>query len=206
MPNTLKRSHAITQGARVLVVDDDADGAEAAAKVLESFGCTVSLVVAAGEALERIEEGADVDLVFSDVVMPDIDGLEFAERLRELRPGLPVIFCTGYTSAVEALTDCGAMALMKPYSPEVLERVVSERLQLARAFCRQLTLLERLALQHFQLPRVLAAALEQRHDGELSGLAHALLEVAHLDELVARRLVDRRFEAVLAHHQDAFGA
>ena len=38
MPNTLKRSHAITQGARVLVVDDDADGAEAAAKVLESFG------------------------------------------------------------------------------------------------------------------------------------------------------------------------
>ena len=132
MPNTLKRSHAITQGARVLVVDDDADGAEAAAKVLESFGCTVSLVVAAGEALERIEEGADVDLVFSDVVMPDIDGLEFAERLRELRPGLPVIFCTGYTSAVEALTDCGAMALMKPYSAEVLERVVTERLQLAR--------------------------------------------------------------------------
>ena len=137
MPNTLKRSHAITQGARVLVVDDDADGAEAAAKVLESFGCTVSLVVAAGEALERIEEGADVDLVFSDVVMPDIDGLEFAERLRELRPGLPVIFCTGYTSAVEALTDCGAMALMKPYSADVLERVVSERLQLARDAARQ---------------------------------------------------------------------
>ena len=136
MPNTLKRPHAITHGARVLVVDDDADGAEAAAKVLESFGCTVSLVVGAGEALERIEEGADVDLVFSDVVMPDIDGLEFAERLRELRPGLPVIFCTGYTSAVEALTDCGAMALMKPYSPEVLERVVSERLQLSRAGAR----------------------------------------------------------------------
>ena len=136
MPSSLKRSHAITQCARVLVVDDDADGAEAAARLLETFGCDVSLVISAGAALERIEEGADVDLVFSDVVMPDIDGLEFAERLNQLRPGLPVIFCTGYSSAVEALTDCGAMALMKPYSADVLERVIAERLQLAREGAR----------------------------------------------------------------------
>ena len=133
MPNLSKRSQSITQGAKILVVDDDSDGAEAAGKLLETFGCNVSLVVSAGAALERIEEGADVDLVFSDVVMPDIDGLEFAERLGQLRPGLPVIFCTGYSSAVEALTDCGAMALMKPYSAEVLERVIAERLQLSRA-------------------------------------------------------------------------
>ena len=132
MQNSTKRSHSVTKGARVLVVDDDSDGAEAAGRLLETFGCKVSLVSSAGEALERIEDGADIDLVFSDVVMPDIDGLEFAERLNALRPGLPVIFCTGYTSAVEALTDCGAMALMKPYSADVLERVVAERLQVAR--------------------------------------------------------------------------
>ena len=137
MRNLAKRSNPITQGARILVVDDDSDGAEAAGRLLETFGCNVSLVVSAGEALERIEEGADIDLVFSDVVMPDIDGLEFAERLHELRPGLPIIFCTGYTSAVEALTDCGAMALMKPYSADVLERVVAEGLQLARDAARQ---------------------------------------------------------------------
>jgi CheY-like chemotaxis protein len=132
MANLSKRANPITTGARVLVVDDDSDGAEAAGRLLETFGCDVALVGSAGEALDRIEEGARVDLVFSDVVMPDIEGLEFAERLHQLRPGLPVIFCTGYTSAVEALTDCGAMALMKPYSADVLERVVSERLQLAR--------------------------------------------------------------------------
>jgi CheY-like chemotaxis protein len=137
MRNLAKRSNPITQGARILVVDDDSDGAEAAGKLLETFGCNVSLVVSAGEALERIEEGADIDLVFSDVVMPDIDGLEFAERLNALRPGLPVIFCTGYTSAVEALTDCGAMALMKPYSADVLERVVAERLQISRDAARR---------------------------------------------------------------------
>ncbi|MEO8537932.1 MAG: response regulator [Betaproteobacteria bacterium] len=132
MPISQNRSHAGTRGARVLVVDDDADGAEAAGKLLETFECHVTLVSSAGEALERIEEGDDVDLVFSDVVMPDIDGLEFAERLNALRPGLPVIFCTGYSSAVEALTDCGAIALMKPYSADVLERVVAERLHLSR--------------------------------------------------------------------------
>ena len=112
MSKSANRSHAITQGARVLVVDDDTDGGEAAGKVLETFGCQVSLVLSAGEALERIEDGADIDLVFSDVVMPDIDGLECAERLNALRPGLPVIFCTGSSSAVEAQTVCGAMALM----------------------------------------------------------------------------------------------
>jgi two-component system NtrC family sensor kinase len=136
MATSPKRSHAITHGARVLVVDDDTDGGQAAGILLEAFGCSVSLVESAAEALECIEEGADIDLVFSDVVMPDIDGLEFAERLRELRPGLPVIFCTGYSSAVEALTDCGAMALMKPYTADVLERVVAERLQLARGSAR----------------------------------------------------------------------
>jgi two-component system, NtrC family, sensor kinase len=136
MSSLQKRSNSVTKGARVLVVDDDSDGAEAAGKLLETFGCDVSLVDSAGEALERIEDGAPIDLVFSDVVMPDIDGLEFAERLHALRPGLPVIFCTGYTSAVEALTDCGAMALMKPYSADVLERVVAERLQLARDAAR----------------------------------------------------------------------
>lgn len=132
MSTLAKRSPSVIKGARVLVVDDDSDGAEAAGKLFESFGCEVTLVVSAGEALERIEEGAEVDLVFSDVVMPDIDGLEFAERLRALRPGVPVIFCTGYSSAVEALTDCGAMALMKPYSADVLERIVVEQLELAR--------------------------------------------------------------------------
>ena len=136
MANSPKRSQAITHGARVLVVDDDTDGGQAAGILLEAFGCSVSLVGSAAEALECIEEGADIDLVFSDVVMPDIDGLEFAERLRDLRPGLPVIFCTGYSSAVEALTDCGAMALMKPYSADVLERVVAERLQVSRGNAR----------------------------------------------------------------------
>ena len=59
MQNPSKRSQAVTKGAKVLVVDDDSDGAEAAGKLLETFGCNVSLVSSAGEALERIEEGAN---------------------------------------------------------------------------------------------------------------------------------------------------
>ena len=46
MSSSHKRSHSITDGARVLVVDDDSDGAEAAGKLFETFGCKVSLAVA----------------------------------------------------------------------------------------------------------------------------------------------------------------
>ena len=116
----------------VLVVDDDPDSLATASIAIESLGCSVLRAASRDEALAVLDSGAHVDLVFSDVVMPDIDGLEFAERLNTLRPGLPVIFCTGYSSAVEALTDNGAMALMKPYSADVLERVVTERLELAQ--------------------------------------------------------------------------
>jgi len=119
-------------GRAVLVIEEGAEAALVCAALARRPELHVVGAPDVAGALERIEEGSDIDLVFSDVVMPDIDGLEFAERLNELRPGLPVIFCTGYSSAVEALTDCGAMALMKPYSAEVLERVVTERLQLAR--------------------------------------------------------------------------
>ena len=58
----------------------------------------------------------------------------------------------------------------------------------------------------FSCHRSLLAAVQQRHDGEPSGLADAALEVAHLHELVARRIVDRGIETVLAHHQDPLGA
>ena len=60
MSNSAKRSHAITQGAHVLVVDDDVDGAEAAGKLLETFGCNVSLVMRslAGNVSNAWDSGA----------------------------------------------------------------------------------------------------------------------------------------------------
>ncbi|HYQ29868.1 MAG TPA: response regulator [Polyangiaceae bacterium] len=121
--------------ANLLLIDDSEVQSSQITESLQRLGYAVQRASTGAEGL-RLAREKPPDLVLLDVVMPDIDGLEFAERLNQLRPGLPVIFCTGYTSAVEALTDCGAMALMKPYSADVLERVIAERLQLAREYAR----------------------------------------------------------------------
>lgn len=129
MVSSNQRSQPITKGARVLVVDDDSDGAEAAGKLLETFGCEVSLVVSAGEALERIEEGSDIDLVFSDVVMPKTSGITLARLARERNPGMPIVLATGYPDAIDEVTDSGAIPLIKPYTIARLEAVFAEQLR-----------------------------------------------------------------------------
>jgi DNA-binding LytR/AlgR family response regulator len=69
-----------------------------------------------------------VDLLFSDVAMPEEDGPTLARRARERRPGIPIVFTTGYTSIVESVIEAGGVTLIKPYSVERLEAVLTERL------------------------------------------------------------------------------
>ncbi len=57
----------------------------------------------------------DVDVVFTDVVMPGLSGVELAEALRHSRPGLPVVLATGYSPDVVAGTASGAKIVRKPY-------------------------------------------------------------------------------------------
>lgn len=123
---------SVLAGAVVLIVDDNVDAAQSAARVLESMGCRAFVVDSSREALQRIDEGATADLVFSDVVMPDIDGVAFARLLRQKVPHLPVVLTTGNDLAARSLADAGVMALIKPYSPERLKQVLIEQLESAR--------------------------------------------------------------------------
>ncbi|MFB6309096.1 MAG: PAS domain-containing protein [Haloarculaceae archaeon] len=81
---------------RVLVVDNDPDFAELAAEMLEreSDGLTVEVETSASEGLDRLAE-RDVDCVVSDYDMPDMDGIEFLEAVRDEYPDLPFILYTG---------------------------------------------------------------------------------------------------------------
>ena len=64
-------------------------------------------------------------MVVTDVVMPRMGGIELAKRLRKVRPGLPMLFVTGYVDQSEALGDQGAPVLLKPFSPDALLKAVA---------------------------------------------------------------------------------
>jgi signal transduction histidine kinase len=109
---------------RVLFVEDDELVREAVAQGLEEAGFEV-LVAADGErALAMIEAGLEVDVVFSDIVMPGkISGIDLAGILRERRPGLPVVLATGYTD--QRATVPGVQVLAKPYETGQLVELLS---------------------------------------------------------------------------------
>jgi CheY-like chemotaxis protein len=88
--------------------------------MLESLGYDVLVASTPAEALAHAREpGRRIDLLLTDVVMPDVKGPELARQLAELRPGLPVIFMSGYTANValtHGLAGGGDALLQKPFT------------------------------------------------------------------------------------------
>jgi CheY-like chemotaxis protein len=100
----------------ILVVDDDTGVLAYATNVLEDCGYFVLAAPNGPRALALLRDHARIDLLFTDVVMPGLDGVEVARRAREESPGLKVLFTSGYAAdAVPA-----GRLLKKPYRPEQL--------------------------------------------------------------------------------------
>jgi DNA-binding NtrC family response regulator len=117
------------RGNVILIVDDDADSVAALERLIaEVFGCRVLTASSGDEALRVIDSGLHVDLVFADVVMPEMDGVTLARQIGRRLPGLPVVLATGRPDVVESIAERGGIALMKPYSLERLEAVLNEHL------------------------------------------------------------------------------
>jgi PAS domain S-box-containing protein len=115
-------------GARpcVLVVEDNDDVRELAESVLAAAGYAVRSAASGEQALDLVNEGARVDMLFTDVIMPGgMNGLELVEKLRRERPGLPVLVTTGYMEELpQRERSRGLDILAKPYRHEdLLERV-----------------------------------------------------------------------------------
>jgi CheY-like chemotaxis protein len=88
--------------------------------LLEQLGYTVKQVERPGAALELLSSDNDIDLVFSDIVMPgDMDGLTLARTIRDRCPSLPVMLATGYSSAVERVGSEFPI-IRKPYDYNTL--------------------------------------------------------------------------------------
>ncbi len=109
---------------RVLLVDDDPMVAASTAAMLEQLGHRVLVAPSGALALDVIRLEPTIDLVITDHAMPGMTGIELAERLREMRPALPVILATGYAD-VPAGRDLDLPRIDKPYRLEKLAALVA---------------------------------------------------------------------------------
>jgi PAS domain S-box-containing protein len=112
------------QGETVLLVEDDANVRRFTAEALRELGYRVIEADGAAPALELLGAHGDaVDLLFTDVVMPEVDGRRLAEEARRWWPGLKVLFTTGYSrNAIvhNGVLDPGVQLIGKPFSMEEL--------------------------------------------------------------------------------------
>jgi len=100
---------------RVLLVDDDSAVREVTAGILGDLGYGVIEAESGGAALELIDSGEPFDLILLDFAMPGMNGAEVAREARARRPGVPILFVTGYADTA-ALGDAGEDAIVrKPY-------------------------------------------------------------------------------------------
>jgi CheY-like chemotaxis protein len=118
----------VSQSPRILVVDDEAVHRDTLRALLAAQGMTVVCCERAANALDLLRTPALFDLVISDVVMPGMDGVEFAQQARSLRPALRVVLVTGHDSAMDHIIAGGDIALLKPYTADSLQRVLDEHL------------------------------------------------------------------------------
>jgi CheY-like chemotaxis protein len=107
---------------RVLVVEDNDDVRELAEQVLEMEGYAVRSAASGEQAMDLLRQGAAVDLLFTDVIMPGgMNGLDLVEQARALRPGLPVLVTTGYMDELPQGGRGGGLPILaKPYRQEEL--------------------------------------------------------------------------------------
>ena len=111
----------------VLVVEDNAEVAEVGRAYFEQLGYQVRHAASAQAGLEVIEREDDIDLVFSDILMPGgMNGLELAETVQRRFPALTVLLTTGYSSSAQDAVRRGFEVLQKPYDLAALERALRD--------------------------------------------------------------------------------
>ena len=120
----LDKEKAMKTLPRVLVVDDDPVIARSFDRVLSGKGYAVITAGDGEEALRKLKS-ENYDVVFTDIKMPGMDGVEVAERIKASQPWLPVVIITGYgTEANETRADAAGVSgfLRKPLTPDMVRR------------------------------------------------------------------------------------
>ena len=117
----------------VLVIDDEPFILEYVRKVLNQVGYGVFVAENGHEGIATFEERrTEIDLVLTDIVMPDVDGIEVAARIQRIDPAVPVLFTTGAIPEDDphmlSLAN-GGFLLRKPFFPDELIRFVENQVE-----------------------------------------------------------------------------
>lgn len=123
---------ALPEMARILVVDDDEQVREGVSEQLISLGYSPVLASNGREALDVMAREPHIDLLFTDVVMPGMNGREVAEEARLMQPDLKVLFTSGYFEGAllrNGKLDANVQLLTKPYRKKKLAEKVEEALR-----------------------------------------------------------------------------
>jgi CheY-like chemotaxis protein len=111
----------------ILIVDDDPLVRDSVVGIIEAQGFRVFTAGSAVEAMGILAR-EDVDLLFTDIVMPGQDGIELAREAKKLRPKLRVLFSTGYFSRADDAIGLGEL-LFKPMRAPQVETAVAQALR-----------------------------------------------------------------------------
>jgi CheY-like chemotaxis protein len=116
------------QPATILVVEDDADVRDAVLETLQSSGYRVLSARDGPEALATLDQNLDIDLMFSDVVMPrGMSGLELVQQAQRRRPDLRIVLTSGFSTQALA-GDLDFPLIKKPYRLSELIRRIADAL------------------------------------------------------------------------------
>jgi two-component system OmpR family response regulator len=111
---------------KVLVVDDERDLADLAGALLECQGLEAVVVYSADEALHALARHDDIDALFSDIMMPGMTGLQLADTVRRLYPGLTILLTSGFTAPALLAGQHGSYrCLAKPYQMDAVIKALN---------------------------------------------------------------------------------
>jgi CheY-like chemotaxis protein len=128
---SIHRSARTSPEATVLLVEDDDEVAALVGEMIEQLGYDVTRVATGAAALGAMANGRDIDVVFSDILMPgEMSGADLAREIRRRRPDMPIVLTTGYDGEARVATDQLRLpVLRKPYRLEALARVLADAIQ-----------------------------------------------------------------------------
>ncbi|MCK5070584.1 MAG: response regulator [Desulfocapsa sp.] len=125
-PDSLLEAHLHKGSGNILLIDDEVSLVQSGQQMLEYMGYTVTSMTSSLDAYELFQKQPEMfDLIITDQAMPSMQGTELAEKIFAIRPGIPIILCTGYSANIteKSIKEIGIQQLvMKPLSLEKISQ------------------------------------------------------------------------------------